>query len=111
MKTPITVFVCSTFSDLSEERKAVLDAIRRLQLQHESMEFFGARNSQPIETCLAEVRRSNILVIIVGHRYGTLVPELGVSFSQAEYVEGYRLKKPCLAYIRDENIKVLPQAY
>src|SRR5271165_252640 len=46
-----TVFVCSTFSDLSQEREGVLDAIRRLKLQHDSMEFFGARAEQPIETC------------------------------------------------------------
>jgi hypothetical protein len=109
MKTSLTVFVCSTYSDLSAEREAVLDAIRRLQLQHDSMEFFGARANQPIETCLAEVRRSNILVVIVGHRYGTLVPELGVSFSEAEYAEGQRLRKPCLVYIRDDNVPVLPK--
>ena len=77
MTTSLTVFVCSTYSDLSEERKAVLDAIRRLQLQHDSMEFFGARSDQPIEACLEQVRCSNVLVVIVGHRYGTLVPELG----------------------------------
>lgn len=109
MKTPLTIFVCSTYSDLTEERKAVLDAIRRLQLQHDSMEFFGARANQPIETCLAEVRRSNILVVLVGHRYGTLVPELGVSYSEAEYAEGHKLKKPCLVYIRDDNVPVLPK--
>jgi hypothetical protein len=109
MKTSLRVFVCSTYSDLSEERESVLDAIRRLQLQHDSMEFFGARANQPIETCLAEVRRSNILVVIVGHRYGTLAPQLGVSFSEAEYAEGYRLEKPCLVYIRDENVPVLPK--
>jgi hypothetical protein len=37
-----TVFVCSTFSDLSQEREGVLDAIRLLKLQHDSMEFFGS---------------------------------------------------------------------
>jgi hypothetical protein len=105
----LTVFVCSTFSDLAAERGGVLDAIRRLQLQHDSMEFFGARADQPIETCLEEVRRSNVLVVIVGHRYGTLVPELGVSYSEAEYNEGYRLNKPCLVYMRDENVPVLPR--
>jgi hypothetical protein len=47
-----TVFVCSTFSDLSQEREGVLDAIRRLKLQHDSMEFFGARAEQPIERVL-----------------------------------------------------------
>jgi Domain of unknown function (DUF4062)/TIR domain len=109
MATSLTVFVCSTFSDLSGEREAVLDAIRRLQLQHDSMEFFGARAGQPIETCLQEVRKSDVLVVIVGHRYGTIVPELGISYSEAEYSEGYRLEKPCLVYIRDENVPILPR--
>ena len=105
----LTVFVCSTYVDLAQERDSVLDAIRRLQLQHDSMEFFGARASQPLETCLEEVRRSNILVVIVGHRYGSIAPEVGVSFSEAEYNEGFRLKKPCLVYMRDEDVPVLPR--
>lgn len=109
MNTSLTVFVCSTYADLSNEREAVLDAIRRLQLQHDSMEFFKARANQPIETCLKEVRRSNILVVIVGHRYGSLVPEMGISFSEAEYAEGYALQKPCLVYMRDENVPILPK--
>jgi hypothetical protein len=98
VNTTLTVFVCSTFSDLSEEREGVLDA-----------EFFGARANQPIETCLQEVSRSNILVVIVGHRYGSLVPEMGISFSEAEYNEGHALNKPCLVYMRDENVPILPK--
>ena len=85
MTASFTVFVCSTFSDLSQEREGVLDAIRRLKLQHESMEFFGARAEQPIETCLQEVRASDVLVVIVGHRYGSIVPEFGISYSEAGY--------------------------
>jgi hypothetical protein len=73
------------------------------------MEFFGARANRPIQTCLQEVRRSNILVVIVGHRYGSLVPEMGVSFSEAEYNEGCALNKPCLVYMRDENVPILPK--
>jgi len=103
MSSPLIVFVCGTYSDLGEERGYVLDAIQRMQLQYASMELFGARPERPIETCLSEVRRSDILVVIVGHRYGTLVPELGISYSEAEYEEGCRLKKPCLVYIRDED--------
>jgi hypothetical protein len=107
MTASFTVFVCSTFSDLSEERDGVLDAIRRLKLQHESMEFFGARTSQPIETCLAQVQASDVLVVIVGLRYGSIVTELGISYSEAEYEEGFRLKKPCLVYMRDEDEPIL----
>ena len=73
------------------------------------MEFFGARSGQPLETCLAEVRRSNILVVIVGHRYGTVIPGMGLSFSHAEYEEGYRHGKPCLVYFRADDTPVLPK--
>jgi len=55
------------------------------------------------------VRESDALVVIVGHRYGTIVPELGISYSEAEYAEGFRLKKPCLVYMRNDNVPVLPR--
>lgn len=109
MNSPLRVFLCSTVLDLSDERERVLDAIRRLQFQHHSMEFFGARTDQPIESCFAEVRESDVLVVIVGLRYGNLVPGLRISFSEAEYQEGHRLGKPCLVYIRDENVPILPK--
>ena len=103
------VLICSTFIDLIQARDAVLDAIRRLKLQHDSMEFFGAREAQPIETCLKEVRASDVLVVIVGHRYGSVVPDLGMSYSEAEYEEGFKLKKPCLVYMRGDNVRILPR--
>lgn len=106
-KQHYTVFLCSTYADLAEERDKVLDAIRRLQLKHDSMEFFGARPNQPLETCLEEVRNSDLVVVIVGHRYGNLAPGLEISFSEAEYQEAYRCDKPCLVYLRDENAPVL----
>ena len=109
MKKSLTVFVCSTYSDLAEERAAVLDAIRKLQHQHYSMEFFGARTNSPIDTCLEEVRQSDVLVVIVGHRYGSFVPGENISFSEAEYSEGYRLGKPCLVYLRSDDVPILPK--
>jgi hypothetical protein len=39
MSASFTVFVCSTFDDLEQEREAVLDAIRRVQSRHNAMEF------------------------------------------------------------------------
>jgi len=103
MQKPFTVFLCSTFADLEAERAVVLDVAQRLQLQHASMEFFGARANRPLETCLDEVRRSDIVIVIAGHHYGAIVPELGISFSEAEYAEGCRLNKPFLVYIKDDT--------
>src|ERR1700689_444815 len=107
MSAPSTVFVCSTFDDLEQEREAVLDAIRRVQQRHNAMEFFGARSGRPINVCLEEVRKSDLLVVIVGEKYGSLPDGMGVSYSQAEYEEGVRLKKPCLAYLRDDDVPIL----
>jgi tetratricopeptide (TPR) repeat protein len=109
MSAPFTVFVCSTFDDLEQEREAVLDAIRRVQQRHNAMEFFGARPGRPIDVCLAEVRKSDLLVIIVGLKYGSLPAGMRISYSQAEYEEGVRLGKPCLVYLRDEDIAILPK--
>jgi hypothetical protein len=53
MTASFTIFVCSTFSALSQERESVLDAIRRLKLQQDSMEFFGARAEQTVAAALA----------------------------------------------------------
>ena len=66
MSDSFSVFVCSTFDDLEQEREAVLDAIRRVQQRHNAMEFFGARPGRPIDVCLDEVRKSDLLVVIVG---------------------------------------------
>jgi uncharacterized protein DUF4062 len=87
----------------------VIDAIKRVKLQHDSMEFFGARSEQPIETCLKEVRASDVIVVIIGHRYGSLAPGFGISFSEAEYQEPIRLKRPCLVYMRDDTVPILPR--
>ena len=103
------VFVCSTRSDLALERSAVLGMLNGLKLEHGSMESFGARPGLPLETCLDEVQRSDILVVIVGHRYGSLANETGISFTEAEYNEAVRLSKPILAYVLDESVPVLPQ--
>jgi hypothetical protein len=109
MSGPLRVFICSTYRDLSGEREGVMEAIRRLQHLHDSMEYFGARPNLPIETCLDQVRRSDVMIVIVGHLYGSIVPEAGVSYTEAEYNEGVRLGKPCLVYMRDEDALIPPK--
>lgn len=109
MSIPLRVFICSTYRDLPGEREGVMEAIRKLQHQHDSMEYFGARPNLPIETCLDQVRRSDVMVVIVGYLYGSIVPEIGVSYTEAEYAEGVRLGMPCLVYIRDEDVPIPPK--
>lgn len=58
MPQGVRVFLCSTYEDLVDERKAVLGSLDNLRLAHESMEYFGARPSPAIDACLAEVARA-----------------------------------------------------
>lgn len=106
MTDSIVVFVCSTYADLTNERSATIEAIGQLKLQHESMEFFGARPGRPLDSCLAEVRKSNVIVVVVGHKYGSLIPGGTISFSEAEYQAGYSNKCLCLIYMRDDAAEV-----
>lgn len=102
------VFICSPYSDLVEERESVLDAVRRLHLLHGSMEFFGARPRGPLETSLEEVRSSDIVIVIIGHKYGTFVPGREQSYTELEYEEAWKHEKPCLVYFRSEDVPILP---
>lgn len=111
MNPSLRVFLCGTSVDLADEREAVLGAIERLGLRRDSMELFGSRTDRPIDVCLQEVRQSDVLVVIVAHMYGTLVPEMGISFSEAEYREGYSGGKPCLIYLKSEDVPTLPKHF
>lgn len=109
MARALKVFLSSTFEDLAVERQAVLDAIQRLDLEPAAMELFGASDQTPLKACLEAVRRSSLLVLLVGHRYGALVPELDISYSQAEYEEAQRAGIPCLVYLRDDEWPIPPK--
>ena len=111
MSEPVRVFLCSTYEDLVDERKAVLASLGELKLAHELMEYFGARPSPAIEACLAEVAKCSVLILVVGHRYGSKVRGQNVSFTEAEYREGVRLNKPCLVYMRHDDVAVLPRFF
>src|SRR5215213_5134892 len=100
MANVVQVFVSSTRVDLLRERRAAENAIRSLNLHFNGMEYFGARANRSIETCLEEVRASDIFVLIVGFRYGSYVPDTNISFTEREYIEAESLKKSCLVLFK-----------
>lgn len=108
-KRTLRVFVSSTADDLEKERSQVLDAVRQLHFQHVAMEYFGADPRQPIKVCLEKVRRSDVFVGIVGHRYGSIVEETGKSYTHMEYNEATKVGLPLLIYLRSEDVPILPK--
>ena len=98
----VRVFVSSTWQDLQPERKAVEEALHRMQnTTFGGMEYFGSRPETPKEVSLKEVDQSDVYIGIFAHRYGSGITE-------AEYRRARELGIPCLIYVKDEDVPVLP---
>lgn len=97
-RTDLRVFLSSTFADLSTEREAVEAVIHRMALTYVGMEHFGSFASEPLEECINKVRASNVVILALGNRYGSKPEGKIMSFTEVEYREANRLKKPVLAY-------------
>jgi formylglycine-generating enzyme required for sulfatase activity len=66
------VFLSSTAEDLAAHRRLVLDALARLDdVKLVNQESFGARAAaSTVEECRRLVKQSDIVVVVVAHRYG-----------------------------------------
>jgi hypothetical protein len=102
-----TVFISSTYEDLIPYRKSVWDVLSDLNLTIKGMEKFGARKSCPLDTCLAEVSKSDIYIGILAYRFGSIESKTGKSFTQLEYEKAVALDKNILIYLlaKDGNLQ------
>jgi hypothetical protein len=71
---PLKVFVSSTTEDLELYRKTACDMVLKLGQHPESMEQFVATSSKAVVTCRRKVLECNVLIVILGHRYGWIPP-------------------------------------
>ncbi len=108
MEKSLHVFVCSTYRDLVSERNAVLDGLEWLRTQFPALTYFCPRNILPLEVCKEEIRRSDVLVLILGHLQGVIAPGMDISHGEAEYREGLAQGKQVLVFLRDEKVGIFP---
>jgi hypothetical protein len=99
----INFFICSTYIDMKDYRNAVIKDIKSRAGIINAQEFFGARDQKPLNTCLEEVSRSNVFIMFLGPRYGTLDPSSGKSFVECEFDKATDLNLPRFAYLMDET--------
>lgn len=108
--TPWRIFVSSTKDDLVPYRDAVETALTALEHVPLGMEYFVSSPDSPIDVCLSTVRRSQLYIVIVGMRYGSIEEGSGKSFTELEYDEAVKNKIPVLAFMIDEDqCAVLPK--
>lgn len=98
------VFLSSTFLDLVEERKAVLEALHRKRTSTLAMEYFLATPSTPRETALENLRNSDVMILVIGFKAGTLLSDgSGSTYTSAEYDELLRLGKEALVFLKQKK--------
>ena len=111
MPKSLHIFVCSTYRDLVSERSAVCDGLEELSAQYPDLTFFCARSIQPLKTCFEEIKRSDLLILIVGHLQGVIAPGTDISYGEAEYHEGKKLDTTIFVYFRDEKVGLYPSHF
>ncbi|QND50127.1 DUF4062 domain-containing protein [Rhizobium lusitanum] len=99
MDVKYQVFVSSTFVDLREERRSVIESILNLGHIPVGMEAFQASDDTQWEYIKRRIDESDYYVVIVAERYGS--EEKGKSYTQMEYEYAVEIGVPVAAFLLD----------
>ncbi|MFM8306490.1 MAG: DUF4062 domain-containing protein, partial [Microcystis aeruginosa] len=99
MKKKLQVFISSTYTDLLPERQAAVEAILRAGHIPAGMELFAAGDKSQMEIIKRWIDDSDVFLLILGGRYGSIEPESGKSYVQIEYEYALSRNKACFAYV------------
>lgn len=98
MNKKLQVFVSSTYTDLIEERQAAVEAILDAGHIPAGMELFKAGKSQ-MKTIQKWIDDSDVYMLILGGRYGSIEEESGLSYTELEYRYALSKNMPVFAIV------------
>lgn len=78
------VFVSSTFKDLEEERKHIIQTLMEMDCIPAGMELFPAVDEEQWDFIKKVVDDCDYYLLLIGGRYGSLSPE-GIGYTEMEY--------------------------
>jgi len=100
------VFISSTYSDLVEERRKILDILLMADCIPAGMEAFVASDVEQFEVIKKVIRLCDYYLLIIGKRYGSISEQTGLSYTEMEYEYAKELGIPVLVFALDESIDV-----
>lgn len=92
------MFVSSTFTDLIDERQAVLSAVLEIEHMPAGMELFPAGDDTSWRLIQDVIDSSDYYILIVGGRYGSL-DETGLGYTEKEYDYAVATKKHAIPFL------------
>jgi len=103
MKKKLQVFVSSTYLDLKEERQAAVSAILKTGHIPAGMELFTSGDQSQMSIIRKWIDESDIYMLILGGRYGSIEESSGVSYTELEYDYAKEQGKPIFAVVISEG--------
>jgi KaiC/GvpD/RAD55 family RecA-like ATPase len=105
LKKKLQVFVSSTYTDLIKERQAAVEAILTAGHIPAGMELFSPGDKSQLEVIKRWIDESDVYLLLLGGRYGSIDPDSGKSYIQLEYEYAIHKAKPFFALvISDEHL-------
>lgn len=97
------IFVSSTYTDLKEERQAAVEAILSAGHIPAGMELFSAGDESQMTVIKRWIDESDIYLLILGGRYGSIEPKSGKSYTHLEFEYASKQKKPYFSVVISEK--------
>lgn len=102
MKKRLQVFISSTYLDLIEERQSAVSAVLKSGHIPAGMELFTAADQSQLEIIKRWIDESDVYMLILGGRYGSVEPKSGVSYTELEYNYALSIGKPLFAVVIED---------
>lgn len=99
------VFVSSTYQDLEEERKEIIQALLELDCIPSGMELFPAASDDQWSLIKRVIDDCDYYLVVVAGRYGS-VSEKGISYTEMEYRYALESGMPIIGFLHKDPAQI-----
>lgn len=103
MSKKLQVFISSTYEDMKQERQQAVEAILAAGHIPAGMELFASENEKQWAVIQRWIRESDVFLILLGGRYGSIEPLSQKSYIHREFEYAVSKNKPIVSIIISER--------
>ncbi len=103
MNRRFQVFISSTYEDLKAERQAAVEAILKSGHIPAGMELFTAGDKSQMDVIRRWIDESDVFMLILGARYGSIEPSTGKSYVELEFEYALEVGKPFFSVVMSDD--------
>lgn len=95
------VFISSTFADLKDERREIIQSLLEMDCIPSGMEMFPAANEDQMTLIKGVIDQCDYYLVVLGGRYGSMSAE-GISYTEQEYEYAVAQGIPVMGFVPSE---------